>query len=213
MKSRKNVLTTVSLVALTAIFAQFQNCAPAGTAGPEVGDAPVMISDDVHNKSIQFVSQSVEVQDGIQSAVIAGLCNRMHNSAKLSWTVLSVGSQGAQAAAVFTGESQCERGQFGIVLNSMHELECGTEHILSVHGEWGGATSARVVRRCQALASQPMSAPEGSPYGTECALEYLPGSEDGANCNQVCYRDHKVVFKKSLASDQCSGLIERLAGP
>ncbi len=213
MLSRRNVLTTVSLMMTTLVLFQFQNC---GSAASVANSAPssggeMRIVDELNKAELQFVSQSVEIHDQAAVANLSGLCARTHNGAGLRWSIWAGSAIGG--TPLLSGISACARGQFGVLVEAMDDLVCGIDHLLVVEGDWGGSTFTRVVKRCQPLVSEVAAAPEGSPFGTQCELEYQPASEAGDACTQVCYRDQKVVSSRALPENQCSGLAARLAGP
>ena len=172
----------------------------ASTAAP----AGVRLVDDFAKAEIQFVSTDVQIHDEALFTVVRGLCGRQHNGARLTWSV---------SASELKGIATCQSGQFGVHLSQLDDMVCGVEHLLVVDADWGASTFTRVFRRCQPLATELIVAPEGSPGGTQCALEYNPDGEAAATCAKSCYRDDKLVFAIPVELEQCSGLVTQLAGP
>jgi hypothetical protein len=209
MSQRK--LSILLLSAFGAIvLSQFQNCAPAPSSsiaagGPQT-DSQVRLIDDLAKAELQFVQSEVQLHDEAPAADVGGLCNRSRNGAKLKWTIVDQDS----AKPLMVGESVCERGQFSLNLSALDQMVCGVNHQLVVEGEWGASAHTNFMRRCQPVVSEPVQAPESSPYGTECSLEYTPGSE--LACAQVCYRQKTVMQIFELDKSKCSDLAARLAG-
>jgi hypothetical protein len=162
---------------------------------------------DDFQKSLQFVSPEIGIQSDVASTDLSGFCSRSHGEAKLSWSIWS--SQKSEHP-ILTGEASCKSGMFSIQVDQMDQLPCGVGHVVMVQGDWGGSTYANVLRRCVAVASEAVAAPLGSPYGTECSLEYSSNGAD--SCARVCYRDSKVVFDQALELNQCSKLMSKVAG-
>ncbi len=209
--NKRYVLTITSLAMTSLLLFQFQNCAPAGsvtasTGVGSVGDARLI--EDFNKAEIQFVSDEVQVHDEAAATGIDGLCNRSHNNAKLRWAIM--GDEEGMKPLV-TGQSKCERGQFNVELSDLPNIVCGVNHLLVVEGEWGASTFTHVMRRCQPLAAESVAAPQDSPAGTVCSIEYQAATRD--SCTQVCYRDDKVVLTQPVGAEHCSGIAAKLAGP
>jgi hypothetical protein len=214
MMSRRNVFTALLVFWASLVLTQFQNCAPAGnsasaSAGTSAGGGNISIVDDLNKAELQFAQQSIQIHDEVSDASLTGLCSRLHNGAGLRWSIRSGGD--ASGEALVSGTATCSRGQFGVRVEGLEDMVCGVDHLLVVEGDWGGSTFTHVSKRCQPLASEASAAPEGSPFGTECELEYQPAGGDP--CTLVCYREQKVVLSKAVEAAQCSGLAARLAGP
>lgn len=167
------------------------------------------IVDDLNKAELQFVAPNIQVHDEASNASLSGLCSRTHNGATLHWSIRPSGS--FSGPALVSGTASCARGQFGVQVAGMDDMVCGVDHLLTVEGDWGGSTFTHVSKRCQPLASEASAAPEGSPFGTECEIEYQPAG--GEACTLVCYREQKVVLSKPIEVQSCSGLAARLAGP
>lgn len=207
MKTRRHVLILINIFVLPLLLFHFQNCAPVSSASNTTSDTSgVRLVEDLNKAQIQFVAPQVEVQDDAPQTGVDGLCNRDHDGALLHWSI----SADAQAP-MLSGQSSCGRGQFSVNVDQLDQLTCGVSYLLVVEGDWGASTFTRVMRRCQPLASEAMAAPQDSPVGTSCSLEYHPASEAQNPCVQVCYRDSKVVMTQALDVGQCSSLARGLA--
>lgn len=179
--------------------------AGTGTTG---GDARVI--EDFNKAEIQFISDDVQVHDEAAQTDVDGLCNRSRNNAGLKWAIYA---SDKDTKPLVIGESKCERGQFDVKLEGLPDMVCGVKHLLVVEGDWGASTFTHLSRRCQPLAAEIVAAPQDSPVGTTCSLEYQASTEDGSNCSQVCYRGDKVVMNFPVPAQQCSGIMAKLAGP
>lgn len=210
MSSRRHVLTFITFFALPVLLFHFQNCAPAGKITPAANAGSVRIVDDFNKAQIQFVTPESEIQDDALAVGISGMCNRDHNGSQLNWSVRAGADVGV---AIAKGKASCGSGQFTVALEELDQYPCGVDHLLVVESDWGASTSTRFSRHCQPLASLEVAAPEGSPYGTSCALEYSPASEAENRCVQICYRSNQVVYSRTLDVSQCSPLAASLAGP
>jgi|GEM_PF-4003551 len=212
MVSRRNVSILTSLAVVTLLMTQFQNCAPAGVSGDAAATqgGEVRAIEDWNKAEIQFLQPEVQVHDEAESTGVGGLCNRSHNGAKLRWAIWAGQKTNAP---LLSGESSCAAGSFNVDLEELPNLVCGVKHLLIVEGDWGASTFTHVLRRCQPLAAELIAAPSEAPMGTQCTLEFAPGSDDGDPCTQVCYRDNKVVMNRAVPADQCSSLATKLAGP
>lgn len=213
MMSRRNVFTALFVFWTALVLTQFQNCAPAGNSASNSAsgsgpDGNISIVDDLNKAEIQFVTQSTQVHDEVSDANLTGLCSRIHNGAVLNWSIRSGGDVSGPALA--SGTATCTRGQFGIVVEGLEDMVCGVDHLLVVEGDWGASTYTHFSKRCQPLASEISAAPEGSPFGTQCEIEYQPAGGDA--CTLVCYRDQKVVLSRAVEAGRCSTLAARLAG-
>lgn len=210
----KRYVSIFSLTVLTALtLFNFQNCAPAapeisGKSGPF--DPAVRIVDDWSKTEIQFATESVQIQDEAESAIVGGLCNRTRNGAHLKWALQT---DDLSVPALLSGEGSCQSGQFSFVVDHLENIVCGIPHRLVVEGDWGGFAVSQFEKRCQPLASEAMEAPASSPPGTECSLEYSPSSGQSNSCSQVCYRESKVVSSVTVDAGQCSSLVQKLASP
>ena len=206
-------VSILSLAAVTALMLfNFQNCAPAAQLANKANplDSEVRIVDDWSKTEIQFVTDSVQVHDEAATAGIQGICNREHNGAGLKWALY--GDDTGHAPLVI-GDSVCKSGQFSVTVNNLDNIVCGIPHRLAVEGDWGGIAATQFEKRCQPLASEHVAAPESSPMGTDCSLEYVPAEGPSDSCAQVCYRDSKVVYNVKVDAQRCSGLIQKLASP
>lgn len=211
MVSQRNVSILTSIAVVTLLLTQFQNCAPAEiSVAQSAGSGEVRTIEDWNKTEIQFLSPEVQVHDEALNTGVGGLCNRSYSGARLRWAIWA-GQK--TSSPLLAGESECKGGSFNVDLEELPNLVCGVKHLLVVEGEWGASTFTHVLRRCQPLASELVSAPAEAPQGTLCSLEYQPGTDDGAPCAQVCYRDNKVVFNRPLETTQCSGIAAKLAGP
>jgi hypothetical protein len=210
MKSRRNVLSLITFFALPVLLFQFQNCAPAGGGPVSENSSDVRLIEDLNKAQLQFVSPEIDVRDDVASADLSGLCNRDHNGASLRWAIWA---SSESSLPLMSGLSLCRSGEFSISLKQLEQMVCGIKHLVVVEGDWGGSTFSHVLRRCQPLASREIAAPEDSPLGTTCALEYTPDAEAAAACSQVCYRANKVVYSKSVGREQCADLVASLTGP
>jgi len=206
MNKRRNVITIVSLLGFLLIG--FQNCAPSKGGGASSDSANVGVIEDQNKSTLQFVSPTIDVQSEVSSTDLSGFCSRIHGEAHLNWAIWS--NQKSEHP-VMSGTAQCKSGQFAINVDQLDQMPCGERHVIMVQGDWGGSTHAYVSRRCFPLASQVEPAPAGSPYGTQCAREYVSSSE--GSCRRICYRDSKVVFDQAIESSQCSDLMAKVAGP
>jgi hypothetical protein len=202
----------VSVVSVSAMLAllltQFQNCAPARSvagadATTDYTDSRVSM-DGVGTKDIAFALSKVELRDDATSAAVGGLCDRSHEGAHLSLSVVD----GAQAIDSAVGT--CTKGQFSIDLSNVESLVCGVPHQLVVEGDWGGSAAVQFERRCQPVMSQVVD-PGDSPAGTLCQLEYAPAA--AAGCQRVCYRLDQVINTTVVDADQCHQMATQLAGP
>lgn len=167
------------------------------------------IVDDLGKAQLQFVSPDIGVQGEAAATEIMGLCNRDHNGARLRWAVWA--GEGSQVP-VMTGESYCHNGQFAFEVAEMAQMVCGVKHAIVAAGDWGGSTMATITHLCPPLASHALEVPQGSPYGTSCALEYNPGSQSQSICAQVCYRDGKVVSSHAEEESSCTALASGIVG-
>lgn len=211
MLSRRNVFTSFSISLTALLLFQFQNCAPTGSSAPvssSSGGSHVRIVDDLSKAELQFASTEVQVHDQAQIGIVSGLCSRTRNGSQLKWTILAP----AGATPLFAGDAECTRGQFGVKLAALDQIQCGVQHILVLEGDWGGVASTSVTRRCRPVAEEQTEAPEGSPLGTECSIEYKSAQADAAECTQVCYRDMKVVLQSPVENELCAAMASRLAG-
>lgn len=211
MVQRRHVFIFTSVAMTSLLLFQFQNCAPPSSAITEHssgGDARLI--EDFNKAEIQFVSDDVQVHDEAAVTGVDGMCNRSHNNARLRWAI-SMDQQKGQP--LLAGESRCKAGQFSVQLSDLPNMVCGVKHLLVVEGEWGASTFTHVLRRCQPLAAETVDAPQDSPVGTLCSLEYQPASDSGSACTQVCYRDDKVVLSQPIGTEHCSGIAAKLAGP
>lgn len=211
--SRRNVSLLVSIAAIGLLLSQFQNCAPAGklpSGASADGSGDVRLIDDYAKAELQFITAETQIHDEAPATEVTGFCNRDHSGASLNWAIWA-GSK--SSTPLLSGRAECGRGQFSVDLSDLSELVCGVQHLLVVEGDWGGTTYTHVTRRCQPLVSEEIAAPEGSPYGTSCSVEYQPAVDAGSRCTQVCYRDSKVVMNAPVAADQCRSLAAKLAGP
>ncbi len=210
MISRRNVSIFTSIAAVTLLLTQFQNCAPAQSTADNSGvSGEVRTIEDWNKAEIQFLAPEIQVHDEALNTGVGGLCNRSHSGARLRWAIWA-GQK--TSSPLLAGDSECKGGSFNVSLDELPNLVCGVKHLLVVEGEWGASTFTHVLRRCQPLASELVAVPNEAPQGTQCSLEYQPGAEDGAPCNQVCYRDNKVVLNRSMPAIQCSGIAAKLAG-
>lgn len=210
MVSRRNVSIFTSLAIATLLLTQFQNCAPAQIDGVQnVQSGEVRTIEDWNKAEIQFLSPEVQVHDEALTTGVGGLCNRSHSGAHLRWAIWAGQKTNTPLLA---GDSECKGGSFSVNIDELPNLVCGVKHLLVVEGEWGASTFTHVLRRCQPLASELVAVPSEAPAGTQCSLEYQPGSEDGDPCSQVCYRDNKVVMNLAVPSTRCSGIAAKLAG-
>lgn len=211
MVRKRHVYILTSLAITSLILTQFQNCAPPSSSGTTAASGgEERIVDDWNKTEIQFASPEVQVHDEAVVAGIDGMCTRQHNGASLRWAVWTGDRSGAP---IMGGASSCKSGRFEVKVEQLPDMVCGVKHLLVVEGDWGGSTFTHIVRRCQPLATESVAAPESSPAGTVCSLEYSPASEAGANCMQVCYRDDKMVLSQPVEKSQCSGIAAKLAGP
>lgn len=193
------------------LLSQFQNCAPAGGAGSQPGQSgEIRAIEDWNKAEIQFVAPEIQIHDEAEVTDISGLCNRSRNGAGLRWAIWA---EQKMNAPMLTGYTRCGSGQFSVTLDELPNMVCGEKHLLVVEGDWGASTFTYVVRRCQPLAAEVVSSPEGSPQGTMCSIEYQPAIDNPDRCVQVCYRDNKMISSRPATMDQCSGLAAKLAGP
>lgn len=206
MSRSRSIVLFLSLFGIPTLLLGFQNCAPNNKALSVNDSTNVGIVDDFQ-KSLQFVSPEIGVQSEVASTDLSGFCARSHGEAELSWSIWS--SQKSEHP-ILSGKANCKSGLFSIQVDHMDKIPCGVGHVVMVQGDWGGSTYANVVRRCVPLASESVAPPQGSPYGTECSMEFTAGEESG--CSRVCYRDNKVVFNQRLDVNQCSGLLSKVAG-
>ena len=210
MSSRRHVLSFIIVFSLPVLLFHFQNCAPAGKITANADAGTVRLIDDYNKAQVQFVTPESEIHDEAQAVGISGMCNRDHNGARMNW---AVSAGGTVDRAVAKGKATCAGGQFVVDLEDLDQYPCGVDHHLVVETDWGASASTRFSRRCQALASQPIPVPDGSPYGTSCAIEYSPASEAEQRCVQICFRANQVVYNRALEVSQCSSLAAGLAGP
>lgn len=192
------------------ILTNFQNCAPAPTSmNAPGGDSTVRLIDDYSSSELQFATNKVEVRDEVASAGVNGLCNNSRNGAHLRFALWL---EDDDSRPVLAGESFCRSGQFSLGLIDLDQVVCGIPHRLVVEGDWGGIAQAEFEKRCQPLASEPVAA-ESMPPGTRCEIEYVPSTQSGSNCTQVCYREDIVVSSSPVESLRCSSLMQKLASP
>lgn len=209
MLSRRYVSILTILGLTSVVLFQFQNCAPvqpSATASNGGGDARIV--DEYNKAEIQFVEESIQVREDVDTAEVNGLCARAHNGSPLNWVLWA-----SSGEVLARGESHCGAGGFNLRLESLNQAVCGVSYQLIIEGDWGGSASANLIQRCQPLASEIVSSANGAPYGTECALEYVPSGESQSPCKQVCYRSQILVSEVPVEAALCSGLAARLAGP
>lgn len=202
---------TVSLVLFaTFVLFNFQNCGPSPVSSKTTESSDqVRIVDDWNKAEIQFATDKVELHDEAVVADVDGLCSREHNGAHLEWALFADEKSGRP---LLTGQSSCAAGQFNLDLSHLDNVVCGIPHRLAVEGDWGATAQVTFEKRCQPLASEPVAAPDSSPAGTDCSLEYEP-SASGSACKQICYRSNQVVFAVTVDSKRCSSLMQKLASP
>ncbi|MBX3023226.1 MAG: hypothetical protein KF799_16245 [Bdellovibrionales bacterium] len=209
MRLSRNV-SILSILSLTVVtLSQFQNCAPvqpAMQASSSSSDARLI--DEFNKAQVQFATSEVQVREDVPAVDINGLCSRSHNGAQLRWTLWATSGD-----VVARGESRCASGGFNAHVGGLEQVVCGTSYQLVVDGDWGGSASVSFAQRCQPLAMESVGAVEGSPYGTECALEYVPSGESQSPCKQVCYRGNVLMSEMPVEAARCSGMAARLAGP
>lgn len=207
---RKRNVSILSVTVLTAVVLfYFQNCAPAGQLASDSDplNPEVRIVDEWNKSQIQFAQDSVQVHDEALQVAVGGLCNREHNNEKISWALW-----GDEASApLLLGGSLCKSGQFAFNILDLGTVVCGIPYRLVVEGEWGAVARATFEKRCQPLASEIIAAPESSPVGTECTVEYVPAG--ASTCSQVCYRASQVVLNVAVDPRRCAGLAQKLASP
>lgn len=173
-------------------------------------DSEVRIVDDWNKVEIQFATPAIQVHDEADSAGVGGLCNRSHNGAQLRWALWA---DEKSHLPLLQGMGQCSGGQFSVQIDQLDNVVCGVPHRLVVEGDWGGIAATQFEKRCQPLASEEVAAPDSSPAGTDCSLEYVPAGGAANSCNKVCYRENKVVLNVTVDPQRCSGLIQKLASP
>lgn len=173
-------------------------------------DPQLRIIDDFNKAEIQFADDSLQVHDEAESTGVGGLCNRIRNGAQLRWALWADDSSNTP---LLQGSGMCKSGQFSLQIGQLDQVVCGIPHRLVVEGDWGGTAAAELEKRCQPLASEHVAAPESSPLGTDCSLEYVPSGDNGSTCAQVCYRNDLVVLNVAVDAQRCSGLIQKLASP
>lgn len=206
--SRRYVSIFSILILSSVVLFQFQNCAPATSpsSSSSGGSNQVHLIEDFNKAQIQFASNEIQLHDDVAQADVTGLCNRDHNGAPLRWTVW-----GGANGPMLSGDSICQNGQFLAHLTGLNQVVCGVSHQLVIEGDWGASAYTKFSVRCQPVASESTPAPANSPFGTQCELEYQPGSDP--SCTQVCYRQQQVVSLQPVESSSCSQLVDRLAGP
>ena len=210
MVMRRHVLTLASLLLCTLVLFHFQNCAPSGKFPvSDTAGGGVRIIDDLDKAQLQFVNPDIGVQGAVLTTEITGLCNRDHSGARLRWAVWA-GEE--SPLPVMTGDSYCHNGQFNFEVGDMEQMVCGVKHAIVAAGDWGSSTMATITRLCPPLASYALAAPQGSPFGTSCALEYNPGNESLSICTKVCYRDGKVVSSVAEEVSSCNALASGIVG-
>lgn len=207
MIARRHVSIVMITSALALALSQFQNCAPTNLQAQPNVDSNVKIVDEYSKADISFISEDTQIHDEAVSATVDGLCSRTHNGSSLSWAVYASTLGGRPLA---TGESVCKMGGFNVQLSALENLDCGEQHLLVVEGSWGGSAVSRLSKRCQPLASEPLVAPDSSPMGTQCSLEYRAAAGSSDACMEVCYRDSKVVLAKSVSALQCQPIVDKL---
>lgn len=211
-RNRNVVIVTIS-AAIFLILTQFQNCAPPQSMQSDtdgVARGEVRIVEDWAKAELRFVAPEVELHDEVVSTDLQGFCHRGQNGSSVNWKIWA----GQKVNdPLLTGQSTCVSGQFAVKLEDLENMVCGVPHILVAEGSWGASAYSQVIKRCQPLMTETVSAPLQSPYGTKCSLEYSPGHDDFAACSKVCYRDQKMVFSQVVELAQCSTLAAKLAGP
>lgn len=209
MKTRRNVISFIGFIVIPILLLQFQNCGPSKVGqSTSASDSQARLIEDLNKAQIQFVASEVELKDDVPSASVDGFCNRQHEGAKMNWTVW-VGGQNSNHP-LLSGVSICHAGNFKVELADLDQVTCGISHLLSIEGDWGSSTFSHFTRRCQALVSQDILPPSGSPAGTLCTMEYSPVVSVEHPCLQICYRDNKVVLSQALEVIQCSSLASSL---
>lgn len=174
------------------------------------GSDSIRIVDDFSKTELQFALSSFQIHDEVVQTGLSGLCTRNHTGARLQWGVYA---DERMDQPLVSGTVECRSGQFMIEVGGLEQMVCGLDHIVAVQGDWGGIARAKISRRCQPLASEAISPPTDSPWGTVCSLEFHPVGELDPPCAQVCYRDDKVISIQSVDEAQCSGLASKLTGP
>jgi hypothetical protein len=209
MRKRNVYILTFAVLPIFVLLA-FQNCGQTSEMTQGSIDREVRVVDEWNKVEIQFADNSLQVHDEAESTGVTGLCSRSHNGAQLRWALWGDEPAGTP---LLQGGGVCKSGQFFLQIERLDQVVCGIRHRLVVEGDWGGKAAADFEKRCQPLASEYVAAPESSPAGTDCSIEYVPGGDSGSSCAQVCYRGGIVVFNVSIDPLRCSGLVQKLASP
>jgi hypothetical protein len=211
MLNRNVSILSFALLAAFVLIG-FQNCGSTSSemSSKSNSDPEQRIVDDWAKADLQFASSKVQVHDEAQSTGVSGLCNRQHNGARLRWALWA---DDHGTVPLFEGDGLCKSGQFSVEIDQLDNMVCGIAHRLVVEGDWGGTAAAQFEKRCQPLASEHVEAPESSPMGTDCSLEYVPAAGPSNSCLKVCYRDDKVVLNVTVDPVRCSNLVQKLASP
>lgn len=210
MLARRHVSILTIAGLLTLVLTQFQNCAPSTPMQTDSSSGQVKIVDEYNKSDVQFVSEDVQARDDVAAVDVDGLCSREHNGQRLHWRL---SGDDPSAQPLIEGSATCKSGQFQVNVEDLEHLDCGNSHLVVVESDWGASGYTRLTRRCQPLVSQEVVAPEQSPYGTSCSLEYNAGVGSAQACQKVCYRDGKMVTSQAVDVGQCQPMVAKLAGP
>ena len=140
-----------SLLFLTIVATQFQNCAPAGpgitATGQDGGPSASLvdtIDDAVTSTGLAFNEKSIEIPGNEQDLQVHGSCHEDQDGATLRWELTSEGNE-----LMNDGFVDCKDGNFTVALSDLAGMDCDHEYLLEARLGFGQAGKVPLMIACE----------------------------------------------------------------
>ncbi len=198
MNLKKAISISFTILCLSLIIFQFQNCAaPSDTSdGSANEDGSAGLIDDLVNQKLAFVESLIVIKHDKGTINFDGLCDKDTNGKDVEWEIYGIESD----ELIQDGVSKCIRGGFRITSDQMSKIDCSVDHKLQAFV--GKNQDSVVVRKkCEPLnVVQDMSKKEV--FGRECFFE-LEQNEGEQVCYRSCYTSGKLYDREITEEDSC----------
>ncbi|MCB0413494.1 MAG: hypothetical protein KDD50_04120 [Bdellovibrionales bacterium] len=147
---RKFMGVSTSILTMTLILTQFQNCAPASMDNTPISDSSnsssdqMRVVDDWQQNKLLFVQPQMVVDDGEEDILLYGICDRKSNDT-YEWVVTDHNDEKVH----LSGTSFCEGGGFKLVVNNLRSLNCDQEFTVLVTDDEGSQDSMTLTKHCR----------------------------------------------------------------
>lgn len=138
-----------SVVLLTVILTQYQNCAPAGPGVDSEGNLVQtssladIIVDSTTPFKLQFNEKSIQLPVASSDLEAHGTCLESQEGATLRWELYDAGDE-----VVHDGYVDCVDGGFTVALSDLSSMSCGEEYLLEARLGLGEAGQVPLMIEC-----------------------------------------------------------------